>query len=257
MLKDESVGKADYERQRTRANAAQALQEQASRQLQLTKNRVDYTTLVAPYSGVVTSLSFEAGQVVAEGQPVLGLASSGEVDVVVDLPEAVVSQLSNMRAQVSLWNQSEQRYPVQLRELAPMANPQTGTFTARFRGAPNQWRLGMTAQLQLDSANSKSSSILPASALMQTTDQRPFVWQVVGEKVQKVPVKIESYQENSVEVSGLNSGDQIVSVGAQKLDEKSRVRAIVRDANARAAAEQTDQPAATQTDQQPSTGVAP
>ena len=69
LLADGSVGAADHERQKARADAAAARLDQARRQLELARNREGYATLVAPYAGVVIALRFERGQVVAEGQP--------------------------------------------------------------------------------------------------------------------------------------------------------------------------------------------
>ncbi|MEP6876879.1 MAG: efflux RND transporter periplasmic adaptor subunit, partial [Burkholderiales bacterium] len=68
LLADGSVGAADHERQKARADAAAARLDQARRQLELTRNREGYATLVAPYAGLVTALRFERGQVVTEGQ---------------------------------------------------------------------------------------------------------------------------------------------------------------------------------------------
>ncbi|MEC7121115.1 MAG: efflux RND transporter periplasmic adaptor subunit, partial [Pseudomonadota bacterium] len=117
LLKDGSVGQADVERQRARAEAAEALQAQAASQLALAKNRVGYTALAAPFAGVVTAVQFETGQVVAEGQPVVTLAKQGNLDVVVDLPEHVVAGLAQQRASVKPWNESAEPIAVQLREL--------------------------------------------------------------------------------------------------------------------------------------------
>lgn len=229
LMKDGSVGSADHDRQKARADAAQALQEQARRQLDLAKNRVQYTTLVAPFSGVVTAVRVEAGQVVAEGQPVLSMARTDALDVVADIPEQLVSELSGWQAQVSLWNDPSKRYPIRLRELSPIANPQTRTFTARFSGAPASWKLGMTAQLWLQSGQATgSAAVLPATALIQRQNNQPFVWKVAGSKVTAIPVTIVRYQQEQVLLQGLQDGDQIVSAGAQKLDANMAVRAIVR-----------------------------
>ncbi len=65
LLTDGSVGAADHERQKARADAAAARLAQAQRQLNLARNRAGYATLVAPYAGLVTALRFERGQVVA------------------------------------------------------------------------------------------------------------------------------------------------------------------------------------------------
>src|SRR5256885_1575205 len=64
LLADGSVGAADHERQKARADAAAARLEQARRQLDLARHRDGYSTLVAPYARVITPLRFEPGPVV-------------------------------------------------------------------------------------------------------------------------------------------------------------------------------------------------
>ncbi len=232
LLKDGSVGQADTERQRARAEAAEALQAQAASQLSLAKNRAGYAELTAPFSGVITAISFETGQIVAEGQPVLSIAREGGLDVVVDLPEQWVADVAQQRATVSRWNAPETAISVKLRELAPMANPQTRTYRAKFSGIPNDWRLGMTAQLRLAEPQQQAvAAELPAASLMQTGQQQPFVWLVSAQgQLQAKPVQVLRYGQNSVWLTGLTDGDQVVSVGGQKLDANLHVRPIVRSA---------------------------
>lgn len=232
LLKDGSVGQADTERQRARAEAAEALQAQAASQLSLAKNRAGYTELTAPFSGVITAISFETGQIVAEGQPVLSLARDGGLDVVVDLPEQWVKDLAQQQASVRRWDDAEAMIPVKLRELAPMANPQTRTYRAKFSGIPNDWRLGMTAQLRLTEPQQQGvAAELPASSLIQRGQQQPFVWVVDAQGgVQAKPVQVLRYGQNSVWLTGLLDGEQVVSVGGQKLDAAMQVRPIVRAA---------------------------
>ncbi|HEX5804939.1 MAG TPA: efflux RND transporter periplasmic adaptor subunit, partial [Macromonas sp.] len=98
LLADQSVSVADHERQKARADASTARQAQALRQLELARNRAKYTTLVAEFDGVVTSVRFEAGQVVAEGQPVVTIAQPAELEVVADLPEDMVSHARALAA---------------------------------------------------------------------------------------------------------------------------------------------------------------
>jgi len=232
LLKDGSVGQADVERQRARADAAEAVQAQAASQLNLAKNRAGYTELTAPFSGVITSIAFETGQIVAEGQPVLTIARDGGLDVVVDLPEQWVTDLARQQASVTRWNSSDAPIPVRLRELAPMANPQTRTYRAKFSGIPSDWRLGMTAQLRLNEPQQQGiAAELPASSLMQRGGQQPFVWVVDAQgKLTAKPVQVVRYGQNSVWLTGLTDGEQVVSVGGQKLDAAMQVRAIPRPA---------------------------
>ena len=101
------------------------------------------------------------------------------------------------------------------------------------RTLPSDWRLGMTAQLRLvevsQPAQQGVAAELPASSLMQRGEQQPFVWVVTAKGgVQAKPVQVLRYGQNSVWLTGLTDGEQVVSVGGQKLDASMHVRAIVR-----------------------------
>ena len=114
LLADGSVGAADHERQKARADAAAARLDQARRQLELARNREGYAALVAPYAGVVTAIHFERGQVVAEGQSILSLAREGEREIVADLPEEWVGRARTLVASATPWQESKPPLPLTL-----------------------------------------------------------------------------------------------------------------------------------------------
>ncbi len=78
---------SDEERARTAVQTTAAAAEAEARKLELARNKLKYTVLRASRSGVVTAVRFEAGQVVAEGLPVVSIAAEGEPEIVVDVPE--------------------------------------------------------------------------------------------------------------------------------------------------------------------------
>lgn len=236
LVADGSVGAADLERQKARSDAAAARLEQAQRQLALAQNRRGYTDLTAPFSGVVTSLRVETGQVVAEGQSVLSLARAGDKEVVVDLPEDWVGRARQVEAKGSPWSDPSISMRLALRELSPQASPQGRTFRAKYmakadaRASLAELPLGSTVQLSLSLPNSGLDSVtLPASALLKGSGN-PGVWALnaEGNRVVFRPVKVLGFDEASVRVTGLTLGTRVVSVGAQKLDEAVTVRAVDR-----------------------------
>lgn len=232
-----SVGMADHERQKARADAAAARLGQAQSQLALARNRDAYTTLVAPYDGVVTALRAEMGQVVAEGQPVLALARDGEREIVADIPEEWVGRVRTAVASTSGWDERDNTaLPLRLRELSPLASAQGRTFRARFsateasRKMMGQLPLGSTAQLQLASKGSGDRGVqLPVTALVKGSGQ-PGVWVLnpKGNGLIFKPVQVQTIDESSLRVTGLSAGEKLVTVGAQKLDAGLAVRAIER-----------------------------
>lgn len=236
LLADGSVGAADHERQKARADAAAARLAQARRQLELARNREGYAALVAPYAGVVTAIRFERGQVVPEGQPVLSLARDGDREVVVDLPEDWVDRARQLQATAAPWAEPQARLPVALRELSPQASTPGRTFRARFaatqdaRAQLSALPLGSTVQLTLSAPQSGPATVaLPVSALLKGSGPEG-VWTLnaQGSGLVFTPVKVLAIDDATVRVSGLAQGSRVVTVGAQKLDAGTVVRAIER-----------------------------
>ena len=236
LLADGSVGAADHERQKARADAAAARLDQANRQLDLSRNREGYATLVAPYAGVVTTLRFERGQVVAEGQPLLSLARDGEREVVAELPEDWVGRARSLVATATPWNDPTSQLHLVLRELSPQASAQGRTYRARYSAAPESREpvaalpLGSTMQLTLSAPHAgPATAVLPVSALVKGSGPAG-VWTLnaKGSGLVFTPVQVVSIDDATVHVTGLTTGSKVVSVGAQKLDIGTAVRAIER-----------------------------
>lgn len=244
LAADGSVGRADFERQQARADAAAARWAQARRQRDLAGNRLGYATLTAPFEGVVTALRFEAGQVVGEGVPILGLARPGELEVEADVPESLAADLRHHAATATPWDDATVRWRLRLRELAPSAFAPTRTFRARFSivpdasSPPRPLRMGSTVELSLVRPGLTSSAELPISALLKTNDALS-VW-VADEKtgtLSKQSVKLVAQTADAVRVRGLPEGALVVSVGAQKLDAGMKVVPVRRPLEAVAIAE--------------------
>jgi membrane fusion protein, multidrug efflux system len=236
LLADGSVGAADHERQKARADAAAARLDQARRQLELARNREGYAALVAPYAGVVTAIRFERGQVVAEGQPVAALAREGDKEVVVDLPEDWVGRARSLTATAAPWADAKTQIRLVLRELSPQASAQGRTYRARYtataesRAQVSALPLGSTVQLTLSGPQTGPETVsLPVSALVKGSGTEG-VWSLDGKGSGLVftPVKVVAMDDSIVQVTGVSTGSRVVSVGAQKLDAKLTVRAIER-----------------------------
>ncbi|UJW81166.1 efflux RND transporter periplasmic adaptor subunit [Hydrogenophaga sp. SL48] len=240
LLADGSVGAADHERQKARADAAAARLDQASRQLELARNREGYAALVAPYAGVVTAIRFERGQVVPEGQPVLSLARDGDREVVVDLPEDWVGRARKLTATAAPWTDTKTSLRLVLRELSPQASAQGRTYRARYSATPESRAqvsalpLGSTVQLTLAAPQAGPASVqLPVSALVKGSGPEG-VWTLnaQGSGLVFTPVQVVAIDDSTVRVTGLTEGSRVVSVGAQKLDAGIPVRAIERSTEA-------------------------
>lgn len=238
LAADGSLPAADGERQQARADAAAARVAQSRRQLELARNREGYATLVTPFDGVVTAVRIEPGQVVGEGQPAFALARSHELELAVDVPEALAATLATRQASAS--SPSGAVLPLTLRELAPSAHPATRSFRARYALAspkPEGWRLGMTVELRLTGSAEAPLAELPAGAVVKA-DGAPAVWLVDDRRdataatLRAQPVEVVDQAGDRVRVRGVPEGAWVVSAGAHKLDASLRVRPIARPLDA-------------------------
>ncbi|MCJ1886447.1 efflux RND transporter periplasmic adaptor subunit [Pseudomonas sp. LA21] len=221
---DGSVSAADDERARTSARTAQSNAEAEARQLELARNRLKYTVLRASRSGVVTTVRFEVGQVVAEGTPVISIADPSLPEIVVDVPEDRLVTFQQSSFQAALTSLPGKTFAVALRELAPQASAQTRTYRARLKPLDMQ-QLPLGATATLEAARVMAGTLVaavPATALTQSSGQ-PAVWVVKptgGDAlgtVERVPVAVWGYRNEEVLVSGPPAGERVVTAGVQKM----------------------------------------
>lgn len=228
LFKSGAVTSSEFDKGRSARDVALGRRDRARESLALARNRLAYCDLVADADGVVTALSAEAGQVVAEGQAVARIARDGEREAVVNLPENLVSAAKGARPRVTLWSEPGRAYPATLRELSPTADPATRTYQARFSIADPgpSVALGMTATVHLAPASGGDGYVLPLSSLLRA-GEKPAVW-VVDRKTGALtlaPVEVREYrQEHVVLAGGVQPGDLVVTAGVQKLDEAVIVR---------------------------------
>ena len=222
------ISQAELDRRRTVTAAAQAKESQLRAEAQRQGNQQSYTRLTAPHAGVVTAIAFEAGQVVAAGQPVAQLARSGEREVLIDVPENALDTLrAAQELTIRLWSAPDVTYPGRLRELSPMADAGSRTYRARVRLLkPDAGvKLGMTATVEVGSEAAPGLSVAQ-TALFKVNGQ-PQVW-VVDPATQKVAAR--SVQlgalrgDRAAVVSGLQAGEWVVTAGVHKIAPGQQVR---------------------------------
>lgn len=225
LFKSEAVAAVVLDQYKTQFDAAQATYDAAVAQAKQSQNALDYTTLTANADGVISAVNAEVGQVVAEGQTVLTLVQTGELEAVINVPENKISAVQiGQRVSVDFWANNELVSGV-VREISPMADSGSRTFTVKISLPDAQnIQLGMTANVAMRKVSS-NAIVLPLSAIYQTGDVAQ-VWLVDGDKVSLRKVEVTAFDNNSVQVRGLNAGDTVVVAGVHKLREGQEVRLL-------------------------------
>src|SRR5205085_4873231 len=170
LLKDGWTPKATYDGALQNLQAAEARLKAAKASLNLTQDQLNYTTLRADFDGVITAVGAEAGQNVNAGQMVVKLARPDDRDGVFNIAETVFADVTNARPEVIVWPLSNPNLTVEgvVREISPVADPATRTYTVRvtLKNAPPQLRFGMSIGGRLKGPAALAIA-LPLSALFE------------------------------------------------------------------------------------------
>lgn len=219
------------------AHAAAAGQARAARaNYDAARNAAGYSRLLAPRDGVIALRQAEAGQVVAAGQVIFGLAADGAREIAIALPEARMHDFAvGQAAEVELWNAPGKRLPAHVREISPAADAQTRTYAARVALDDAQAAadgLGQSARAYFAAAPGGASLAVPLAAVQPGANGGKALWVVdpATRRVRLVPVRLGTYAEDSVPVlDGVSAGDWIVAAGGHLLRAGEVVAPVDRD----------------------------
>jgi multidrug efflux system membrane fusion protein len=205
--------------------------DQAKSQLSSAENNLAYTELRADAPGVVTAVQAEVGQVMTQGQGVVRVARTDELEILVGVPEHRLKAVRQAKAaSFELWSDPGHRHAATLRELSPSADPMTRTYPARFSviDPPEFIGLGMTATLAFERPDAAPVAEVPLSAIFQRGTQ-PAVWVVDKESgtVTLRPVTIARWRDDSAAIaSGVKDGEMIATAGVHKLEAGQKVKPV-------------------------------
>jgi RND family efflux transporter MFP subunit len=208
----------------TRQSAADA----ATAQVAIARRRLADTELVADAAGVVTEVGAEAGEVVQAGRTIVQKSQDDGLDAVFDVAAAVLeASPPQPEVTVALTLTPGVTAEGRVREVAPRADPVTGTFRVRVGliDPPAEMRLGSTVTGR--AVFGRAGGIeLPATALTGT-EGAPAVWVVdpATSTVTLRPIGVARFDPATVAVSdGLTIGEVVVTAGVQALRPGQEVR---------------------------------
>jgi RND family efflux transporter MFP subunit len=220
------VSRQRYEQAKAASDTAHAQLAAAEAEARVAENEATYSVLVADADGTVVETLGEPGQVVTAGQTVVRLAQAGPREAVVALPETIRPAIGSV-AEASVYGSGGRRHTAHLRQLSDAADPQTRTYEARYvlDGDAASAPLGATVTIRLANQASQPETEVPLGAVLDD-GRKTGVW-ILNRDTSTVhfrPVKLVRMSSETAVISGVSSGDPIVSLGAHLLQEGARVR---------------------------------
>ena len=188
----------------------------------------------APVDGVLISRNVEVGDIVQPGKELFLLAPAGETQVIVQIDERNLSQLSlGQKALGSADAFPGRRFPAELIYINPGIDALRGSVEVRLRvpTPPDYLRQDMTVSADIEVARRAQAVVAPTEAVRDATTAQPWVLAVRNGRAERVPVKVGLRGDGRLEVlEGAAPGDALVPASLGLITAGQKVRALPRAA---------------------------
>lgn len=226
---------------------AKAQMQVAQADLSTAETALSYTRLEAPFAGNISRLLVENHENVAAQQAIMELQVGDQVDVVIQVPEDVISNVRkdfDYQPEVVFDSHPLYRYRARIREWDTRVDPATNSFKVVFSmPTPTEFNVlsGMTANVIAEVSKISEVYInalfIPATAIFMPggeplATQQSYVWVYDNNSgtVSRRAVTVSSLTSAGAAItSGLTTGEQIVVAGVQQLTDGQQVRPWVRE----------------------------
>ena len=207
--------------------------EVAVSELNIARKAYNDTKLKASFSGVVGKRFVDNHQVVQAKESIVSLQRTSAIEIVVNAPENVMRKRnSEAPAEITaeFANYPGERLPLTIKELSTEADSQTQTYRVVF-SMPNPEDKtildGMTATVFFKVAIGDDDAVeIPVQSIFYDEKEQAYVWMVGKDlRVTRHQVQVGTLTSGNIKIlSGLESGNRIVTAGVQNLTEGQKVR---------------------------------
>ncbi|WP_052910974.1 efflux RND transporter periplasmic adaptor subunit [Riemerella anatipestifer] len=212
---------------------AKAKLDAASAEMRMAQLHLSFTTIRAPFSGVINRIPLKLGSLIEEGDLLTSLSDNTNVYAYFNVsePEYLSYQTNaneRSKQQVTLVMANGQEHPEKgfIQNIEGEFNNETGNiaFRAKFPNSDLLLRNGQTGKVRME-IPVKNALIIPQKATYEIQDQKyVFVVDKNG-KVESRNIKVTySLPDIYVVSSGLSAGDKILLEGVQKVRDNDVVK---------------------------------
>ncbi len=231
LLSTGNTTRREHDQAEAAQRSAHALLQQAAADEQSARERLSFTELRVDAPGIITRRWAEAGQVVAQAQPVYTIARDGPRDAVFNIHEwALTNVVLDKNLPIAMVTDPSVKTVGDVWQIAPVVNRTTATVMVKInlRETPPAMVLGSLVNA-VGPIRSQKAVLLPWGSLFEVAGA-PAVWTVdpTSNTVSLKPVTVDRYMKNYIAVAGgLRAGDVVVTAGVQMLRPGQKVEIAV------------------------------
>jgi len=220
LHKNKSLSEIQYIEAQTQLEKAAAAERAA-------KKDMNDCNLYAPYTGIIGGRFIEPGNNVMPGSPAFNLIETKTIKAKVSIPENEISKIKlGDRAEIQISALNNKTVIGVVSQKGILGNPLSHTYEIKITLiTPNQNIIpGMLCNVALPQKEEAEGIVIPVNSVQLYENNERYVWVINNRKVSLRKITIGSFTKDGVMViSGLKSGERIVTEGFQKISEGSLV----------------------------------
>lgn len=212
IYKEGYLTRQEFDEAKNNLTVAKARLERASAFLEEVQKELDYTTVVAPYSGIITKRHVEIGETVSSGNPLLSGLSLEELRVVVELPQEYVESIRAHRTTRVMLTDGRILKTGEM-TFYPYADTQTHTFRLRLALNEPQGTLypGMLVKVDVPVAE-REGLWIPANSLVRRSELRAVYVLDERDKPRLRQIRTGIALSGLIQVlAGLDEGEKVIT----------------------------------------------
>ena len=171
LFADKSASQKELDDQRARYEMSKARLEGARQMKNEVQAQFAYVNLRAPFSGVVTSKSIEAGDMASPGVPLISVEGPGNFEVVASVPESEISKIKSGTEVQVIVKSSDKILPGTVTEVSTSAKNTGGQYLVKVVLDKTEASIlsGMyaTVQFPIEKKTDVTTVLVPQEALVK------------------------------------------------------------------------------------------
>lgn len=195
-------------------------------------NNLNNTLIKAPISGYIATKNATIGQMAVQGSPIFVIKSTDIVNAEISVTESVIPYITNeTKAVVNIESAGFDGIEGKVSAVSAVKHDTTGMYTVKvlIENPENKIKVGMFADIVLETESVADALVIPNDSVMQTDDEY-YVYVVNGDVAEKRVVATGvSNNEFTQIVNGLNQNETVVVSGKEYLSENNNKIKIVEE----------------------------
>ncbi len=206
---------------------AQTNLQSAQKQVAGLREQSDMYRIISPISGTIDQMDLKLGQVAQTGTAGIRIVNADKLKVKADVPESYSGSVGTGNNVKIIIPDANDSLVTKVTFAAKAIDPTSRSFAVEIKlPARKSLRPNMTAILKIANYSKANAIVVPIKAIQKSEDG-DYVFVNNSGTAKRKTVKVgATYGGQSEIISGLNTGDQLITAGAEDIEDGDKIKVL-------------------------------